>query len=193
MATPQPTITTNLPSDPTTSNWEGVPLRTFKDRNGHTWFIAKDVCDALDISNPTMALRSLEDDEKGLTTVETLGGVQSLTTVNEPGLYSLVLRSRKPEAKAFKRWVTHAVLPAIRRDGVYIKGEERLLESASLEELQARVQEMQARAAQAVDLKVSRGVCALEEREARAVALKSLSRGRRSTKRRRVVIPAGEV
>lgn len=193
MAAPQPSTTTNLSTVPQSFDWEGVPLRTFKDRHGHTWFIAKDVCDALDIGNPTMALRSLEDDEKGLTTIETLGGGQSLTTVNEPGLYSLVLRSRKPEAKQFKRWVTHHVLPAIRRDGAYIKGEERLLESATADELRARLREMEATVVHAVEAKVRRSADAIEERAARAGALKMLNQGRPSRKRRRVVIPAGEV
>lgn len=181
MATPQP-ATSSLPTVPQSFDWEDVPLRTFKDSNGLSWFIAKDVCDALGFRDAHNATRGLDEDEKGTHIVSTLGGVQTATVINESGLYSLVLRSRKPEAKTFRRWVTHHVLPAIRRDGAYIKGEERLLESASIEELQARVQKMQARAAQAVDLKVSRGVCALEEREARAEAFKVLGRGR--TRRR---------
>ena len=108
-------------------------------------------------------------------------------------MYSQILCSRKPEAKAFKCWVTHAVLPAIRRDGAYIKCDERLLEAANLEELQARVQEMQARAAQSVVFKTQRSAASIEERAARYEALKGLSQGRRPRKRRRVVIPAGEV
>lgn len=87
--------------------------------DGEPWFVATDVCRILDHSNASMAVASLDDDEKGLRTVDTLGGAQSLMCVNEPGLYSLIIRSRKPEAKAFKRWVTHDVLPQIRRIGRY--------------------------------------------------------------------------
>jgi prophage antirepressor-like protein len=81
------------------------------------WFVAKDVCECLGIG--TEQIRRLDDDERGLCSTQTPSGLQEMATVNEPGLYSLVLGSRKPEAKAFKRWVTHDVLPAIRRTGGY--------------------------------------------------------------------------
>jgi anti-repressor protein len=87
--------------------------------DGEPWFVAKDVCDALEIGNPSKALMALDEDEKGVTTSNTLGGDQQMLTISEAGLYSLVLRSRKPEAKAFKRWVTHEVLPSIRKHGMY--------------------------------------------------------------------------
>ena len=80
-------------------------------QNGEPWFVAADVCKALDIENNRKATNRLDDDEKGVTLSDTLGGKQKLTIVNEAGLYSLVLGSRKPEAKAFKRWITHEVLP----------------------------------------------------------------------------------
>ena len=83
------------------------------------WFVAKDVCDCLDLSNSRKALSRLEDDEKGVTSSDTLGGKQEMATVNEYGLYSLVLSSRKPEAKEFKRWITHEVLPSLRKYGTY--------------------------------------------------------------------------
>lgn len=86
-------------------------------RDGEPWFVAADVCRALDVDST--ATRRLDDDEKGLHSTQTLGGEQNMTIVNEPGLYSLVLSSRKPEAKAFKRWITHDVIPAIRRHGMY--------------------------------------------------------------------------
>lgn len=86
-------------------------------RDGEPWFVAADVCRALDVDST--ATRRLDDDEKGLHSTQTLGGEQNMTIVNEPGLYSLVLGSRKPEAKAFKRWITHDVIPAIRRHGMY--------------------------------------------------------------------------
>lgn len=73
------------------------------------WFVAKDVCDCLDLSNNRGAIASLDDDEKGVSITDTLGGQQEMSIISEAGLYSLILRSRKPEAKAFKRWVTHEV------------------------------------------------------------------------------------
>lgn len=83
------------------------------------WFVAADVCRALEIGNSRMATERLDDDEKGVSLIDTPGGQQELTVINEPGLYSLVLGSRKPEAKAFKRWITHEVIPALRKTGSY--------------------------------------------------------------------------
>ena len=98
------------------------------------WFVAADVCKALSIANSRDAVARLDDDEKGVALTDTLGGVQNLTTVNEPGLYTLVLGSRKPEAKAFKRWITHDVIPSIRKNGGYIAGQEDM----TAEELMAK-------------------------------------------------------
>lgn len=94
-------------------------------RAGEPWWIAADVCAVLDHSNPTMALQRLDDDEKmTLNSNEghggQRGGAQSYSLVNESGLYSLVLGSRKPEAKAFKKWITSEVIPSIRRTGGYL-------------------------------------------------------------------------
>ena len=89
-------------------------------KNGEPWFAAKDVCDALGIGNSRQALSRLDEDEKGVISNDTLGGVQEMASVNEPGLYTLVLSSRKPEARAFKRWITHEVIPSIRRHGGYM-------------------------------------------------------------------------
>jgi len=80
------------------------------------------VCAVLGLGNPRSSLALLDDDEKGVHTMDTLGGPQSVAIVSEPGLYSLILRSRRPEAKAFKRWVVHEVLPSIRRTGSYAVG-----------------------------------------------------------------------
>ena len=88
--------------------------------NGEPWFVAVDVCSVLDLSNPTIAVRRLDEDERAKFN---LGRQGDATIVNEPGLYTLVLGSRKPEAKAFKRWITHEVLPNIRKHGVYITDE----------------------------------------------------------------------
>lgn len=92
-------------------------------RDGEPWFVAADVCRSLEIANPRDAMGRLDDDEKGVALTDTLGGKQNLTIVNEPGLYTLVLGSRKPEAKAFKRWITHEVVPTIRKHGLYATDE----------------------------------------------------------------------
>ena len=94
-------------------------VRVITDAQGVPWFVAADVCNALDLGNSRDALTRLDDDEKSTASIPTPGGAQSFTTVNEPGLYSLIFGSRKPEARAFKRWVTHEVLPTIRRTGTY--------------------------------------------------------------------------
>lgn len=89
--------------------------------SGEPWFVAVDVCKALELSNPTVAVSRLDEDERSKFN---LGRQGEGTIVNEAGLYSLILGSRKPEAKAFKRWITHDVIPAIRKTGGYIQGEE---------------------------------------------------------------------
>ena len=89
-------------------------------RDGEPWFVAADVCRALELGDTHKAVERLDDDEKGRSSIPTLGGVQELLMVNEPGLYALVLGSRKPEAKAFRRWITNEVIPAIRKHGGYL-------------------------------------------------------------------------
>ena len=81
------------------------------------WFVAKDVCECLDLGNPSQAIARLEDYERWLISNEALRANGEISVVSEPGLYSLVLGSRNPEAKAFKRWVTHEVLPSICKTG----------------------------------------------------------------------------
>ena len=102
--------------------------------DGEPWFVAADVCRALEIGNPSMTVERLDDDEKGISTIDTLGGKQRMTIINEPGLYSLVLSSRKPEAKAFRRWITHEVIPTIRKYGGYMTKSllEQVLENPNL-------------------------------------------------------------
>lgn len=90
-------------------------------RDGEPWFVAADVCRALDVDRTQT--RRLDDDEKGVCLIQTHGGEQEMSVVNEPGLYSLVLGSRKPEARVFKRWITHEVIPAIRKHGMYATDE----------------------------------------------------------------------
>lgn len=103
-------------------DFKGAALRTLTDEAGEPWFIAKDVCDILELTNPAVALQSLDDDEKtnlSNSYVWSEPGRRPLI-ISEPGLYRLVMRSRKPEAKEFQRWVTHEVLPQIRKTGGYI-------------------------------------------------------------------------
>jgi anti-repressor protein len=101
--------------------FNNAALRTLTDEAGEPWFVAKDVCDILEISNPSDALKRLDDDERSRFN---LGRQGETNIVNEAGLYALVLGSRKPEAHEFKRWVTHEVLPQIRRTGGYIPARE---------------------------------------------------------------------
>lgn len=89
------------------------------DIRGEPWFVLADVCRVLEIGNPSQAASRLDDDEKGVITNDTPGGPQQMVVINESGLYSLILTSRKPEAKRFKKWVTSEVLPAIRKTGSY--------------------------------------------------------------------------
>lgn len=103
--------------------------------DGEPWFVAADVCRALEIGNPRQAMTRLDNDEKNTVTLnDGIKGNPNKTVVNEPGLYSLVLGSRKPEAKAFKRWITHEVIPSIRKNGGYIAGQDTLSDN----ELMAR-------------------------------------------------------
>ena len=104
-------------------NYEGSNVRTVL-MNEEVWFVAKDVCDILELDNVTQAINSLDDDEK-MTLSQSeghsgkRGGAQSLNVVSEPGLYALIFKSKKPEAKAFARWVRHELLPQVMHTGSY--------------------------------------------------------------------------
>lgn len=101
-------------------NYNENPIRTIV-RGSEIWFVAKDICEILELSNPSVAIGRLDGDE---VTKFNLGGLSGETNiVNESGLYSLILGSRKPEARAFKRWITHEVLPSIRKHGAYMTDE----------------------------------------------------------------------
>lgn len=120
-------------------DFRGASLRTLTDEEGEPWFIAKDVCDILGMSNPSMAVIALDKDEVAqIDPKDYLGSEnrsnQAVNIVSEPGLYKLIMRSRKPEAKEFQRWVTHDVLPQIRKTGGYIPTSE----SDSDEDIMAR-------------------------------------------------------
>jgi prophage antirepressor len=98
-------------------------IRTIK-VNSEPWFVAKDVAEVLGYSNPRKAIGDhVDNEDKGVTKCDTLGGSQELTVINESGLYSLILSSKLPNAKAFKKWVTSEVLPSIRKHGLYATDE----------------------------------------------------------------------
>lgn len=101
-----------------TWDFSGSEVRTVL-VNGEPWWVLKDVCTVLELSSPHKVAERLEDDEKGRSLIPTLGGEQESTIVNESGLYSVILRSDKPQAKPFRRWVTAEVLPSIRKTGSY--------------------------------------------------------------------------
>lgn len=102
-------------------NFNNATLRVLTDENGEPWFVAKDVCDVLELNNVGQALTRLDDDEKSSITLnDGTPGTPNKAIVSESGLYSLILASRKPEAHEFKRWITHEVLPTIRKTGGYI-------------------------------------------------------------------------
>lgn len=101
-------------------NDEFGEIRALINEGGEPMFVAKDVCAALGLARQQDSTRYLDADEKGECLVRTPSGDQQMVCVTEPGFYRLVLKSRKPEAKAFQRWVTHDVLPALRREGGYM-------------------------------------------------------------------------
>lgn len=93
-------------------------------REKNPWWVAKDVCDVLEIKNSRQALTRLDDDEKDTVIInDGTPGNPAMAVINEPGLYTLVLSSRKPEAREFKRWITHEVIPSIRKHGMYATSE----------------------------------------------------------------------
>ena len=99
-------------------SFEGFEIRVIN-RDGNPWFVAADIAEQLDYRSAPDMTRNLDDDEKGTQIVRTPGGLQQVTVINESGLYSAILKSRKTEAKVFKKWVTSEVLPSIRKTGSY--------------------------------------------------------------------------
>jgi BRO family, N-terminal domain len=99
---------------PIAFSFDNHNVRTILREDG-VWFVAKDVCDVLEHSNSSAAVGRLQDDERGVSTIATTGGPQQMAVINESGLYELVLTSRKPQARAFRRWITREVLPSMRR------------------------------------------------------------------------------
>jgi len=104
----------------TVFNFNNMDVRII-DKDNNPWFVLNDVCKILDIKNSRDASSKLDEDEKNTVAIaDSLGGLQETTIINESGLYSLILRSRKREAKRFKKWVTAEVLPSIRKTGGYM-------------------------------------------------------------------------
>lgn len=117
-------------------NYQNKEVRVIQ-KDGQEWWVAKDVCDILDLSDVTMSLSRLDEDERSKFN---LGRQGETNIINEAGLYSLIMSSRKPEAKNFKRWITHEVIPSIRKTGSYstVKTVEPTKEEIKLQELQIR-------------------------------------------------------
>lgn len=99
--------------------YNGRLLTILQDHEGSPWWMAREVCDVLGLTNITVALEGLDPDERSELKESLSSGGRKPIIINEPGLYSLIFKSRKPEAKTFKRWVTHEVLPSIRKTGAY--------------------------------------------------------------------------
>ena len=137
-------------------DFKGASLRTLTDEEGGAWFVLKDCMSILDLGNPTETVKMFNKDEFSTTEViDSIGRRQQTYIISEPGLYRLVMKSRKPEAKEFQRWVTHEVLPSIRKHGGYMAGQERMtpeqMALASMRWLQSKVDE------QAKQLKAQEG------------------------------------
>ena len=101
-------------------NFNSSEIRVVKDEGGEPWFIAKDVCDVLGLSNITEALRNLDGDELNSEILNSGNQGREMKLVSESGLYALVIRSNKPNAKKFRKWITSEVLPSIRKTGGYV-------------------------------------------------------------------------
>ena len=164
----------------------GDSLRSIS-KDGVPHFLVSDVCKALDILNPSQATAKLEDDEKALWNMNTTGGRQQVLIVNESGLYGLVLRSRKPSAYAFRRWVTTTVLPSLRKDGVYIVGQEKPITDAdTLPELLAQIAAIQAKVDALNADKLRSYFRHQEEKDARQSAFALLKGGSRRRPRKAI-------
>ena len=112
--------TLSTQAGPLAFSFSNQPMRVVV-LDGEPWFVSADILGALSLDRK--AMERLDSDEKGVSSIHTPGGLQSVSIINESGLYSLILGSRKPEAKKFKKWVTSEVLPAIRKTGAYMQPE----------------------------------------------------------------------
>lgn len=123
-----------------TFTYNNIQFRTITMNDGEKWFVLKDVCDILGLSTPARVAERLDEDEKGMSLIHTPGGKQEMTVISESGLYNVVLRSDKPEAKPFRKWVTAEVLPAIRKTGSYsVPKAEKSNKALVIKEMNAKV------------------------------------------------------
>lgn len=129
--------------------YQGNEVRTVE-VNGEPWFVLKDVCAVLGIGNSRMVFDRLDSDEKGVSQIDTPGGLQNVNIVNESGLYNVLLRSDKPEAKPLRKWVTSEVLPSIRKTGSY---NQKPLSPVEMFAMQAQINLEQERRLKAVEQK----------------------------------------
>lgn len=129
----------------------GINLNALLDEEGEIWFIGKEITDFLEYKNSSKALKDHVDiEDKGVTKRYTLGGKQEMTIINESGFYSLILRSKTPKAKEFKRWVTKEVLPSIRKNGYYIDNNN--ITQEQLDKLQKEKDELEIKLKEANEL-----------------------------------------
>lgn len=143
-------------------NYHDNKVRTVE-RGGEPWFVLKDICGVLGISKYRDVVERLDPDERGPVKVDTPGGVQEMVAVNESGLYNVILRSDKPEARPFRKWVTAEVLPAIRKTGGYSSQGDQAkaaLAEAKLNNSRARVSSMWLKIAAQVNSPEYKGICA---------------------------------
>nr|DAM65692.1 MAG TPA: repressor domain protein [Caudoviricetes sp.] len=148
-------------------------VRVVRSEGGEPMFVASDAAKILGYRMASDMTRRLEEDEKGTRSVRTPGGEQQMAVITEPGLYSAILGSRVPEAKAFKRWVTHEVLPALRRDGGYMVARDEtpeqtmaravLLAQATIDRQKSRIAELEPKALFADAVAASDGTCLIGE------------------------------
>lgn len=131
----------------TNYQFEGTPIRIITNTQGEPLFALADICKACGIANSRDTAARLDDDQKGVGTIDTLGGPQKINVVNESGLYDVILDSRKPEARRFRKWITSEVLPSIRKHGGYLAGQEQMtpeqMVAASMQYLQSKIAEQQ--------------------------------------------------
>ena len=157
----------------------GASLRSVS-QDGQPWFVVKDVCAALGLQNPTMAMADIDPADRTKLNLAQRG-LGAVHGVNESGLYSLILRSRKPGAKDFQRWVTRHVLPTLRKDGVYVLNQEKpITDDLTLPDLLAQIADIQAKVDALKAAKVMAWSKHQEEKRDRYHALRFMRSGGRS-------------
>lgn len=167
---------------------QGLSIRAIV-KDGQSWFIAKEICAALDHKNVSEAVASHVDPEDKHSLNLGLPG-RSPLVVNESGLYSLIMGSKKPEAKAFQKWVTSTVLPALRKDGVYIAGQEKpITDELTLTDLLAQMAEIQTKVDKIKEERLRAWSRHQEEKDARSDAFQFFKGGRKTKRVSKPVMP----